>query len=1161
MLSGIARPDLTKQLLRLRDFQRDTVEYVFQKMYGEPRTSRFLVADEVGLGKTFVARGLIAKVVDHLWEKVDRIDIIYICSNSSIARQNISRLNITDANDVALPSRITLLPTVVHDLERKKLNLVSLTPQTSLDLRSSLGLAEERALLYWLLPDEWKSSSTAARNALQGSADRERFRDRVNAFDVDGIDSGLREKYMERLCSNSELARDFQTLCDRFAVSRQNIPDEDRELQRKVIGALRMELARSCLRALQPDLIILDEFQRFKGLLDGSDPAAELATDLFRFDDVRVLLMSATPYKMFTTADEASGEDHYRDFLQTVQFLYNDDVASAKFSLLLSEYGNELLRLSGEDTSALRARKTAIQEALRHVMVRTERLAVTEDRNGMLSEVAPKTLQLRSNDLTSYVGLARVAKALEHHDIVEYWKSAPYVLNFMDDYKLKRDFAARVNGNGSDTNLIQTLGTFPDLMLSWDDVERYAELDPGNGRLRVLMAETVGTEMWRLLWLPPSLPYYELNGPFELHDTASLLTKRLVFSSWQGVPKVVASLLSYEVERLMFGAVVDGEERPNSQGSRDKRRPLLRFARSDGRLTGLPLLSLLYPTLTLAEIGDPLTYLRNGQVDERSTSSEVLEQVAVKVSSVLEALPSAEQSGPADERWYWAAPILLDLQFHVESTRNWFGQARLADIWKGERNESDTTVLGEADELGSDGSEGWRDHVAEAQKLVAGRISLGARPGDLAKVLALAAVGAPATVALRALSRVSGGAKTFDRLALRNDAAGVGWAFRTLFNLPEVTAMIRAINADEPYWLRMVEYCVSGCLQSVLDEFVHFLLEAEGVAYRPAGEAVRKIADRIRGALQLRTANYAVDAITVDTTAQRISTSQKRMRVRFAARYGAKQTDDSVGGMRQDDVRAAFNSPFWPFVLCSTSVGQEGLDFHPYCHAVVHWNLPSNPVDLEQREGRVHRYKGHAVRKNVARLYNVSAKVDNHDDPWVSMFRAAVAARDTTATDLVPFWVLPVENGARIERHVPALPLSRDANRADMLRRALAVYRMAFGQARQEDLIEFLRQRISKDAIPAMASELRIDLSPPKTAMLHASRDEIERVESRSEEIANEDEWMLPEDFGDSMLSLDSAVDLLNEYAARVSVSDAGTAAEQYRNLLDALLSCGARGV
>ena len=26
-------------------------------------------------------------------------------------------------------------------------------------------------------------------------------------------------------------------------------------------------------------------------------------------------------------------------------------------------------------------------------------------------------------------------------------------------------------------------------------------------------------------------------------------------------------------------------------------------------------------------------------------------------------------------------------------------------------------------------------------------------------------------------------------------------------------------------------------------------------------------------------------------------------------------------------MRAAFNSPFWPFVLATTSVGQEGLDF------------------------------------------------------------------------------------------------------------------------------------------------------------------------------------------------------------------------------------------
>src|SRR5687768_7390850 len=83
--------------------------------------------------------------------------------------------------------------------------------------------------------------------------------------------------------------------------------------------------------------------------------------------------------------------------------------------------------------------------------------------------------------------------------------------------------------------------------------------------------------------------------------------------------------------------------------------------------------------------------------------------------------------------------------------------------------------------------------------------------------------------------------------------------------------------------------------------------------------------------------------------------------------------------------REAFNSPFWPFVLATTSVGQEGLDFHLYCHAVAHWNLPSNPVDMEQREGRVHRFKGHAVRKNIAQQHRHSADPALGGDRWTAM--------------------------------------------------------------------------------------------------------------------------------------------------------------------------------
>src|SRR5438552_12142955 len=137
------RPDTSSALAGLKDFQTATVNYVFERLYGPDSTRRFLVADEVGLGKTLVARGVIARAVDHLWDRVDRIDVIYICSNADIARQNINRLNVTGDRRFELASRVTLLPTMLHDLEGSKLNFVSFTPGTSFDLKSNLGQRDE----------------------------------------------------------------------------------------------------------------------------------------------------------------------------------------------------------------------------------------------------------------------------------------------------------------------------------------------------------------------------------------------------------------------------------------------------------------------------------------------------------------------------------------------------------------------------------------------------------------------------------------------------------------------------------------------------------------------------------------------------------------------------------------------------------------------------------------------------------------------------------------------------------------------------------------------------------------------------------------------------------------------------------------------------------
>ena len=1095
----LQKPDCAEILKSLKDFQKDTVDYVFRRLYTDDDcTRRFLVADEVGLGKTLVARGVIAKAIDHLWETVPRIDIVYICSNSNIASQNIAKLNVLD-DEAPRVSRISLLPSKIKNLKDRKVNIISLTPGTSFDISSGTGIGEERALLYWMLKDEWNLDDGKPMNVFRGGMNLQNFRRLVKKYPKNKIDPQLKSWFLSLLhdCENESgsnsgirLRKRVQDLSGAFSEKCLS-GSQKKEFQKesnRCISELRALLVRSCLKALEPDLIILDEFQRFKHLMyveDGEDESAmsarDLARELFSYADenseARVLLLSATPYKMYTTSDEAGVEDHYRDFVRTFEFLVDDPQSPANDSLTvkkcestIKEYREELFRIGNGDDAKLVSLKKALEAQLCKVMVRTERLAASDDRNGMLEEVSDGSVKLEPGDLMAYCGLQNMAESLGSRDSLEYWKSSPYPLNFMDKYELKNDFEKAILNNNRE--ICSCLSEANGLLLPWKDIEAYNEINPGNARLRSLFSGTIGANTWKLLWLPPSLPYYSLGWPFA-DPALKKFTKRLVFSSWRMVPRMIASLTSYEAERKMVG-LFDSSIR-NTPDSRKRLRPLLKFARSDrdGRLTGLPILGIIYPSITLAKACDPL---KTAFVSLPS-AADAIHRAQIEITRLL--LPvvgSSPEYGPEDEDWYWAAPILLDVYYHRGSAEKFFHSKDLEDIWGGEE------ISGEDES--DEGPSLWREAIAEVTELVEGKIQLKRPPRDLALVLAKMAIAGPGTTCLRALARVTGGLSVggllepLDEISM--SAMRMSRPFIRLFNLPTSNALLRGLYAldsqgAQAYWRQVLDYCIDGGLQAVLDEYVHFLKESEGIFGLDRGKAAFRISKTVAEALSLRTASIDVDKIDLDKRSGSVSRTMKKLRTNFAVMLSDKKNDEGRSENRISQIRKAFNSPFWPFVLATTSIGQEGLDFHAYCHAIVHWNLPSNPVDLEQREGRVHRFKGHAIRKNLAAKYGLSEIGPNDVDPWETLFLDGKRDRKDGSGDLVPFWIYPIEGGAKIERHVPALPLSRDRERMQELQKSLAVYRMVFGQSRQEDLAAFLMNRIGKEDM----DKLRIDLSPP----------------------------------------------------------------------------------
>ena len=130
-------------------------------------------------------------------------------------------------------------------------------------------------------------------------------------------------------------------------------------------------------------------------------------------------------------------------------------------------------------------------------------------------------------------------------------KSGSYLLNFMESYKLKRQFRL-AHADAGRRRELQGLLQAADGLLPASAIRA---LRPGGPRERATPRPDVRRHRQRCLATPVAAavdcPTTGLRGAFADPKLAGF-TKRLVFSSWSMVPQVIATLVSYEAERQMM---------------------------------------------------------------------------------------------------------------------------------------------------------------------------------------------------------------------------------------------------------------------------------------------------------------------------------------------------------------------------------------------------------------------------------------------------------------------------------------------------------------------------------------------------------------------------------------------------------------------------------
>ena len=263
-------------------------------------------------------------------------------------------------------------------------------------------------------------------------------------------------------------------------------------------------------------------------------------------------------------------------------------------------------------------------------------------------------------------------------------------------------------------------------------------------------------------------------------------------------------------------------------------------------------------------------------------------------------------------------------------------------------------------------------------------------------------------------------------------------AIYSVFLTKEAHDILSTIDGDT-YMDKIHAYCAQGNFRSVLDEYIHMILEEEHIRKEELKKTIVRGNRSFLGLLKQNYFSVIEQYMKGNQFKIKVHTADmKNMYIYTGFAQGISGEEEKTSNQKAiKNKLICFNSPFRPFVFTSTSVGAEGLDFHWYCRNIYHWALEKNPEKFQQKEGRINRYHCHCVRQNLGRDFATKG--------WDEIYKYAQEHSDEGDNPFWPEWVYEGQKDddtyARLTRNTCYYPGSYEDYEYDKMIRNMEIYR------------------------------------------------------------------------------------------------------------------------